>query len=251
MEVQPDLSVFVWAAGRPALIRRFLGTLYGTADHVGLEVFVAMRDPAGDAAALAEEFSDLTLVACNGGDPPGRVVNEVLRRSRGRYFSLWDQSTMVAEGCLASLVDFLDEVPEAGIVGPKIRDESGRIQPVARKFPSVLSLIFSSSLLPGQPVPGWGEYAGGEADWFAGPGMVVNRCLLDEINGFHSRLDGVFWQLELCRAALSSGWHVHYLHDAQATGSLARWQAATGGTASGPARRLWQVCLLMWPRRRE
>ncbi|MFH1216143.1 MAG: glycosyltransferase [Pseudomonadota bacterium] len=249
MEVQPDLSVLVAAPGQAALIRRFLGALYGKADHVGLETFVAVSDPTGDDALLAEEFPALTLVEYNGAGPPGRFVNEILERSRGRYFSLWDQSAVIADGCLAALVDFLDEVPDAGIVGPKIRDESGRIQPVARRFPSVFSLFFSSSPLPGRPDSGWGEYVSGEADWFAGPGMVVNRCLLDEINGIHPRLSGSFWQIELCRQAKRCGWHTHYLHDAQATGSLERWQAAMGGIGAGMVRRLWEVCLLMWPRR--
>lgn len=156
MEVQPDLSVLVAAPGQAALIRRFLGALYGKADHVGLETFVAVSDPTGDDALLAEEFPALTLVEYNGAGPPGRFVNEILERSRGRYFSLWDQSAVIADGCLAALVDFLDEVPDAVSLARRY----GMNQDVSSRWP-VGFLLFFHCFFPPPLCPGGRIRVGG------------------------------------------------------------------------------------------
>ncbi|MFZ5763958.1 MAG: hypothetical protein ACOY4H_00005 [Thermodesulfobacteriota bacterium] len=244
MEVQADLTVLVAATGDEARLRRFLRFLVGGADHVGLEVLVALPEPIGNIASLRDEFRDIVWIGRDRNRPPGEMINAALRRACGRYFSLWDDTVVVADGCLATLIDFLDEVPEAAIVGPKLRDQEGRIQRVARTFPPLLSLLSSSAAPPGRPAPGWGEYASGEANWFAGPGMMISRIFIDDEGGVHPRLSGWLWQLEICRRAVRAGWHVHYLHEAQATGSQRNWLDAMGGERGG-GRRLWEWLLLL------
>ncbi len=251
MEVQADLSVLVAATGDEPRLRRFLRFLAAGADHVGLEILVAVPEPLGNVALLRAEFPDIVWIGRDRNRPPGAMINGALRLAGGRYFSLWDDAVVVGDGCLATLIDFLDEVPEAAIVGPKLRDQGGHIQPVARTFPALVSLFSSSSssvVPPGQPAPGWGEYASGEADWFAGPGMVINRIFLDEEGGIHPRLSGWLWQIEICRRAVRAGWHVHYLHEAQATGSQRHWLEVMGG-GRRRSRRLWEWLLLYAGRR--
>ena len=244
VELLPDLSVCVAGFGPPETTRRFLRTVYDKADHVSLEVFVICHGDRNDFSALQAEFPDLTILAHHPGSYVNVTINRAIAASRGRYFSVWDDNTVVSGGCLPALVEFLDEVPEAGVAGPKIRDDRGEIQQVARTFPSFLSLLAAAGPQPhGRPASGWSEYASGETDWFAGPGITVSRVLLDDIGGIHPDLL-LYWPVDFCLRARRAGWHVHYLNDAQATGSLAAWQQTMTMGRELWWRRLWEACLL-------
>lgn len=242
-EPLPDLTVCVAGCGPPATTRRFLRAVHDTADHVALDIFLVCRGDRQDLSTLQAEFPELTILALHSGSYINGAVNRAIAASRGRYFSVWDDNTVVARGCLPGLVDFLDEAPDAGVAGPKIRDEQGAIQPVARSFPSCFSLLAPAGPQPGRPVAGWHEYAGGETDWFAGPGITVSRHLLDDIGKIHPGL-ALYWPVEFCLRARRAGWHVHYLSDAQATGSLAAWQQCLTAGREWWWRRLWEACLL-------
>ena len=242
-EPLPDLTICVAGAESLETVRRFLRSVDETAGPVGLEVFVITSGGQEQAVALVAEYPDLTVVE----QAPDRflnpTINEVIARSTGRYFSVWDSTSVVSAGCLLSLVDFLDETPDAGVAGPKMRDERGAIQQTARTFPSFFSLLFAAQYPPGRPAAGWHEYAGGEADWYVGPGITCSRLLLDDIGGLHPNLP-LYWPIELGLRARRAGWHVHYLNDAQATGSLAAWQQTFSMGRETSWRRLWEACLL-------
>jgi N-acetylglucosaminyl-diphospho-decaprenol L-rhamnosyltransferase len=242
-EPLPDLTICVAGLGPLETTRRFLRSVFDTAGPVALEVFVINSVTQEESAALDAEFPDLAVV----GHDPARflntTINQVISRSRGRYFSVWDSGTVVSEGCLLNLVEFLDETPDAGVAGPKIRNDRGQIQQVARTFPSFLSLLFATEHPPGRPAVGWNEYAAGEADWFAGPGITFSRLLTGDIGGIHPNLS-LYWPIEFCLRAHRAGWHVHYLNDAQATGSLAAWQRTLSMGRDISWRRLWEACLL-------
>ncbi len=220
-EIVPDLAV-VCVAGSVGQARRFLRSAYDTADHVSLEVFVVAGEGM-DSEPLEVEFSGMVVCPLTGNVAKG--INTAIKRSTARYVSFWDDGAVVAEGCLVRLVNFLDDEGEVGIVGPKMRSEAGFIQQVARTFPPLLSILNRG--LPGKPMPGWDEYASGEADWLVGSGMVVSRLLLDDIGTLSSWLP--LWQLDLCRRANRAGWHVHYLNDAQVAASLTLWQEKMAG----------------------
>lgn len=242
-EPLPDLTVCVAGCGPPATTRRFLRAVHDTADHVALDIFLVCRGDRQDISTLRAEFPELTILALHSGSYINGAVNRAIAASRGRYFSVWDDNTVVARGCLPGLVDFLDEAPDVGVAGPKIRDDQGAIQPVARSFPSCFSLFAPAGPQPGRPAAGWNEYAGGETDWFAGPGITVSRLLLEDIGKIHPGL-ALYWPVEFCLRARRAGWHVRYLSEAQATGSLAAWQQCLTAGREWWWRRLWEACLL-------
>ncbi|MCB2180420.1 MAG: glycosyltransferase [Desulfobulbaceae bacterium] len=241
--MEPDLSICVLAAGKPEHSRRFLASVFENADHVSLDVIVLVDFIDGDFDLLSREFPEARVCECGGQKNVCDKINKVLPQTTGRYVSFWDHESVVTSHCLTRLVEFLDDVPEAGIAGPKIRSEKGTIQHVARCFPSFLSLLACGRNLPGKDMAGWSEYAGGETDWFAGSGMTVSRYLLGDIGGLN-RSFSLFWPIEFCLRARKAGWHVHYLQDAQIVGSLAGWRKIMMPGMHFFPLRLWEALLL-------
>lgn len=240
---KPDLTVCVTGFGPPEFSRRFLRSVYDTAEPVAVECFLICPMERHDFSSLTEEFPGLHILTQLSASMVNTSINRALAESTGRYVSIWNDASLVGEGCLRGLVDFLDGVPDAGVVGPKIRNEKGEIQQVARSFPTFFSLLADSGLQPGRPAPGWSEYAGGEADWFAGPGITFSRLLVDDIGLIQPHLL-LYWPIDFCRRAKKAGWHVHYLHNAQAAGSIYSWRRSLTCGREIFWRHLWEACLL-------
>jgi GT2 family glycosyltransferase len=219
-------------------IKKFLHSVYDTADHVSVEVFVVAEDGQLAESFLADGFPDVEI--CPWVGSVSGSFKGVVGRSTARYVSFWDDRSVVLNGCLMSLVGFLDDEGEVGIVGPKVRDDAGVIQQVARTFPNVFTLFGTS--LPGGIVPGWHEYASAEVDWYAGSGVVVSRMLLDDIGSVSGRL--CLWQLDLCCRAKRAGWHIRTIHDAQIIASLGAWQKKMAGGDSFFLRRWFEIMLI-------
>src|SRR5439155_15702178 len=65
---------------------------------------------------------------------------------RGRYLCSLTNDTVVPAGALRKLVAFADAHPEAGMIGPRLRDRHGRPQISYRHRPTVAALLHRTSL---------------------------------------------------------------------------------------------------------
>lgn len=235
MYSNPDLSVCVFAGGRQSSLLRFLHAVTGNDNYLELEVVVVSQHlPYPELADCLKDFPGVVALECPAGLSKPRAFNIGLRKCRGRYLSFWDQESLPAPGCLLMLVEFLDKNPEVGLAVPKLRNQKGVVQPVARSLPGLFSFFYPFGL-PGKPDPGWSEYSSGEAPWLTGPGLTANRFLLDEV-GYPSEKLPSLWSLDLCLKALKNGWHCSYRHDAQAEADLYHWLEE----ADRPGLQLWE-----------
>lgn len=80
------------------------------------------------------------------------AVNVAWGVSQGRYFALVNSDAFPDPGCIDKLVGTLERTPRVGMVGPKLRYPSGRLQPSAGTFPSLLGGLWVALFL--HRVPG-------------------------------------------------------------------------------------------------
>ena len=115
-----------------------------------------------------------------------KAANDALRQIKGRYVLLLNPDTQVKEGAIASLISFMDQHPEAGIVGAHLLNADGSKQNSIANFPSLTTELLNKSLLrwlfpkkfPGKerdyPEPI-------EVDSVIGACMMVRREVLDQV----------------------------------------------------------------------
>ena len=129
------------------LLRDCLHSLHRRPQGVTLETVVvdnASSDGAADMAA--REYPEVTLVrnASNVGFARGN--NQAAARARGRYLFFLNNDTVVPEGTLGRLVAWCEAHPEVGMVGPRLRDGTGRVQVSYRPLPTLTALLHRTSL---------------------------------------------------------------------------------------------------------
>ncbi len=222
-----DLGIVIVAWNVRDLLRRCLPSIDESLrdSHISYRIVVvdnASRD--GTAGMVADEFPQVVLIAnpANRGFAAG--TNEGLRalgllnpedqpRRSPRYAMLLNPDTEVAGDALPRLVRYLDSHPEVIAVGPQLRYGDGSLQSSRRRFPSIATLFWESTILeqwwPHNPWarryrledrPAIGEQA---VDWLVGAALMVRATAIERVGGldesFFMYSEELEWQARIAR----------------------------------------------------
>jgi N-acetylglucosaminyl-diphospho-decaprenol L-rhamnosyltransferase len=128
---------------------------------------------------------------------------------------------------LAILAGALEERPGCGVVGPLIRDASGRRYPSARRFPSLVDAAGHAMLGLFAPDNRFtrayhqAELAGTatarEVDWLSGACLLLRRRAFEEVGGFDESYFMYAEDVDLCWRLARAGWSALYVPEAEVT----------------------------------
>jgi GT2 family glycosyltransferase len=130
------------------LLRRCLHSLLDRPQGVSLEVIVVDNaSDDGSADITARDFPHVRLIrnAANAGF--ARANNQAVRAARGQYLLFLNNDTVIPEGTLGRLAEYLEAHPEAVMVGPRLRDVRGKVQMSYRKQPTIATFLHRTLLL--------------------------------------------------------------------------------------------------------
>jgi GT2 family glycosyltransferase len=143
-----DVSVCIANWNCRDLLRACLESLHDHPQGLRVETIVADNGSTDGSADMVErEFPEVLLQrnATNVGF--ARVNNQAAQRARGRYLFFLNNDTLVPAGTLRRLVDYAETHPQAGMVGPRLRDAEGKPQVSYRQRPTARTLLHRTSLL--------------------------------------------------------------------------------------------------------
>jgi N-acetylglucosaminyl-diphospho-decaprenol L-rhamnosyltransferase len=148
----------------------------------------------------------------------GGALNSGIALASGRHLLLLNADTWPLADAVERLVEFAEREPSAGVVGPRLLDPTGTLQPSVRGFPTLWRLmteyLFLRWLAPRSRALN-AFYEGGfdhgrqrEAEFVVGAVMLVRRQMLNEIGGFDTNFFMFNEEVDLCYRAKSAGWNV-------------------------------------------
>jgi len=171
------------------------------------------------------EFPEVRLIVNDANVGFGRANNQAMRVARGRYFLLLNSDTLVLEGSVAGLLDFIAGDAGIGIAGCKLLFENGRLQHSCYRFPSlhmaVLEDLVLYKLLPRRAqgellLAGyWPHDRVRDVDAIIGAVMMVRREVFERTGGFDERIFMYGEDIEWCMRARDDGWRVAFTPTAQ------------------------------------
>ena len=213
-----------------AELRQCLASLARFEPEAGVVVIDHAADPA-EAAALAASFPRVTYRPMPGNPGFGAGVNAAAREARG-HLLLLNPDCELTMPLLRPLLEVLTVQPRAGVVGGLVREEDGRVQASARRFPDATTGLagrtsWVSRALPGNPLTRRNlttEPAEGlrQVDWVSGALMLIRREAFDAIGGFDERFF-LYWEdADFCRRAAEAGWTTWYAPAAEVMHRTAR-----------------------------
>ena len=189
------------------------------------EVWVVDNNSVDDSVDMVrEKFPEVRLIA-NRHNPGFAIANnQAIRESAGEYVLLLNPDTLVEEDTFSKCLAFMDAHPDAGALGVKLIDGSGKYLPESKRgFPSPwvafcktvgLSTIFPKSRLFNGYYMGYLDPEKSHAvDVLVGAFMFIRRAALDKAG----LLDEAFFMygedIDLSYRIKAAGFENYYLPD--------------------------------------
>jgi N-acetylglucosaminyl-diphospho-decaprenol L-rhamnosyltransferase len=143
--------------------------------------------------------------ALQSGDPPDYVL-------------LLNPDTIVRDGAVSALLDFMDAHPNVGIAGSRLEEPDGRPQRSAFRFPGVLSeletglrLSVASRVLSRFVVAPPPPPQACRVDWVAGASMMIRKAVFDDAGLLDENYFMYYEEVDFCLRASRAGWPCWYV----------------------------------------
>jgi GT2 family glycosyltransferase len=212
----PDMSIVLVCWNNKDYLKPCLESLYESGLKSSFEVVVTDNGSTdGSQAILADYFPDVKIIQNDQNVGLGKASNQGIEVTTGRYVLLLNNDTLVNANALDSLVDFLDEHPEAGAVGGKLLNPDGSFQSGYAEFSTLMEEFLITThigelLWDGFPSHGNADQVR-EVGWLSSACLLLRRSALDEIG----LLDESYFiygdESDLQYRLHQSNWKVYYL----------------------------------------
>ncbi|MEW5957583.1 MAG: glycosyltransferase family 2 protein [Chloroflexota bacterium] len=222
-----DLSIIIVNWNVKDLLRACLQSLLDqAAANLTTEIIVVDSASTDGSLEMARrEFPQVRLIASDknlgyaGGNNAGAAA------AQGRYLFLLNPDTVVKPDALAELVSYLDAHPTVAALGPQLLWPDGAVQSSRRRFPTLGSLFWESTLL-GQWFP---HHRPGRryhladvpadrpqrVDWLVGAAIMIRQAAWQQVGPLDESFFMYFEETDWCRRSAGLGWETHYLPTAQ------------------------------------
>lgn len=219
----PDLSVVIVNWNTRDLLAQCLQSVYETAGGMNLEVWVvdnASTD--GSVEMTRRQFPRVQLIENGENVGFARANNQAMAVSQGRYALLLNSDAVVRPGALQSLCRFMDQNPEAGILGPKLLNPDGSFQASYMDFPTLLDEVllltklfhlFHPPCFPSHSPAQSQEIS--EADWVPGACLMIRQATLKQVGGLDEEFFMYSEEVDWCWRVKQAGWKVFYTPEAE------------------------------------
>jgi N-acetylglucosaminyl-diphospho-decaprenol L-rhamnosyltransferase len=232
-----DLSIIIlnYQSGKKAI--KCIEAIYASdlAD-ISFEI-ILVDNNSGDrtTSAIKEKFGNIILIESKTNLGMGKGNNLGIKNATGRCILILNPDAYVEPGSIKTLLDFMDENPDTGIVGPKIIYPDGQLQETCYRFPRIHTFISRRTLLKKYPrlskhldwflMRDFDHQSVQKVDWLMGCCFIARKELLEKSGGFDERFFMYLEDTDLCRQAWSLGYSVIYNPNATAVHDHARASA--------------------------
>jgi GT2 family glycosyltransferase len=155
-----------------------------------------------------------------------KAANKGLKQGTAPYVLILNPDTIIKDGFFESILQYIENNPDIGIVGPKILNTDGSLQGSARAFPtpcmvffgrnSFLTRWFPNNWISRKSILSTGSdgVTPMTVDWLSGACMLIRRTAVDEV-GLLDEQFFMYWEdVDLCKRMWDNGWKVAYFPQA-------------------------------------
>jgi len=215
MAASPDVSVIIVSYNSEHLLRRTLAALQAGCGQLRLQVVVVDNASLDRSVELLKrDFPNAELIENTINLGFGRANNQAISRARGRYVLLLNPDAFVAPDTLPKTISFMDRHPGSGVLGVKLVDENGRVQPSAFRFPTPWNIFLNASrfdrLIGRSALANQDDGGSHPCDWVRGCFYLIRREVIDTIGLFDPRYFLYYEEVDHCRSLREAGWEVTY-----------------------------------------
>lgn len=188
---------------------------------ISKEIFVidnASSD--GSPEAVAERFPDVILIRNPDNYGFAKANNIGIKMATGKYICLVNSDVIVLPGCIDNLLKFMEQRPNIGMVGPRILNADGSLQPSCRNLPSFFSTFCRTTALD-TVFPNTRFFCGCQFKWWkhdcerkvevlSGCFWFVKQEAINKVGGLDEDFFFYAEDIDWCKRFNDSGWDIMF-----------------------------------------
>ena len=196
---------------------------------LGMDLQVVVVDNNSQDGTIEEirlKFPNVKLILNNENLGFSRAVNQGLKVLDARYYLLLNPDTIILDNALQTIIQFMEDTPQAGICIPKILNRDGTLQYQCRRGEARPWEVFSYFLGLARLFPNDRRFTGyllnhldndkiSEVKAVSGSCMLIRREVTEQIGYLDERYFAYQEDTDYCVHARQGGWKVYFVPTAQ------------------------------------
>jgi len=183
-----------------------------TIQQIKFEVILIDNSSKDDGLApILKRYPNTQLIENSKNVGFARANNQGAKIAIGDFLLFINPDTIMTEGAIESMLDYIRSDSSIGIIGPKVLNPDQTIQYSCRKFPTIWSGLFNRYSLMTRLFPnnrysrdylmlGYDHSSIGSVDWVSGCCMMTPASIFRKTNGFDENYFLFIEDVDLCQA---------------------------------------------------
>lgn len=214
-----DISIIIVNWNTKDLLLKCIESVYKTIKAFSFEIIVVDNSSKdGSVETVRERFPDLIIVENRNNMGFAKANNQALNIIKGRYAVLLNTDTVLTEGAVDVMIDFMEKNRTIGICGGQLMNADGSRQNSIANAPSLMTELLNKSILrrllprryPGKeqtfekPI---------EVESVVGACMIVRKDAIDDTGVLDESFFFFLEETDWCMRMKKKGWKVfHHPH---------------------------------------
>jgi GT2 family glycosyltransferase len=174
---------------------------------------------------IQDRFGQVKLIPVFVNSGFSRANNLGYNQSEGKYLLFLNSDTIVHHNTLDKIVRYLDQHPDAGVLGPKILDPESNPTASFQRFLDVKKLFLGSERLRyfvdidryRMNYPLYDFAATQDVEWVSGACLATRRDIFEQVGRWDEHYFLYYEDMDLCLQVLRAGFRVVFYPDAEIT----------------------------------
>jgi GT2 family glycosyltransferase len=215
----PDVSIIIVSFNTRELTVKCINCIKENSAGISIEIIVVDNGSKdGSADMIEKDFPWVRLIRLteNRGFAGGNIP--AMKKATGKYILLLNSDAFIRDDTFSKTIAYMDKHPYTGILGCKLTNPDGSMQPSARMLPGPLNKFltitglsdhYSKSRFFGRVDFTWWDHSTPKnVGWVVGAYFLIRRETMESIGYLDDRYFLYFEEVDYCLSARRSGWDV-------------------------------------------
>ena len=144
------------------------------------------------------------------------AVNQGARIAKGEYLVFLNPDTVIKKNCIEEMLRFIKKKKDAGVVGCRVLNPDGSLQPSCGSFPTISNIILDripvlNKLFKTELIRQEDFYNKEQSpDWISGVFFMIRRDVFERLGGFDEKYFLYVEDVDFCYRARKAGYKIYY-----------------------------------------
>lgn len=208
------LSIIIVSYNTKELLKKCLRSL----EKVKAEIIVVDNNSEdGSSDLIKKDFPEVKVISNKENFGFAKANNQALRQAQGEFILLLNSDTVVKPKALEELVEFAKQHPEAGVIGARLLNPDGSVQPSVFHLPTIKGAVLEYWLKQKGTFEKYFPVDNDprEVEAVVGAAMLIPKTVIEKVGLLDERYFMYFEDLDYCRRVKHTGFKVYYLPQAE------------------------------------